>query len=608
MGLAVTLGLIALAFLPLMDGGYSGNGYQVALVLLPLAAALAWAAAADRPRWALFTIALYALSVIAVPWMIQGGRELWFYLLGVPAAWAVVWVLHRQVPERTRWFWPVIVGSAVLTAQFGGYLWMGSGRLHYQVTSTFGLHNAYAGYLLLAWPAAAVAALLATKSLWRWCYSAAAILLAVTLVLTYSRAAWLTFVLQLAAVAIWLVWQWLVKGRQPERWLYWLGGGMLASLILLLAMPPVREVLGRVVDMQDYSMQGRLRFWQAALEIFRDHPLGIGLGNFAFVYPQYQQDYVYYSVDPHSWPLQLLSELGIGGIVLLLAILLAVVWWTRRLWKATGGSAVALLLIAAVWGSLAHAAVDFDYTFPAITALLGALLAVGAHLSSRLSATSESSTIAIPWQRSLTVFTTVFLLFGVLGGVAMTLERHQLDHLRDVDSAQLEVRHMLLSQAVRFNRQNHRTHYQLASIEAQPGPLHDAEAARKHLDRCMAINPRYANGWALKALMADDPGLADEYMEYALLLDKYNFPEHYFYYANLAQDDSAKRERLLLGLERIPILEPITPEHVRPTWFELNPLWAEWYYELARLSDDLQEKEDYRQRGAAFQAYWESKH
>ena len=64
--------------------------------------------------------------------------------------------------------------------------------------------------------------------------------------------------------------------------------------------------------------------------------------------------------------------------------------------------------------------------------------------------------------------------------------------------------------------------------------------------------------------------------------------------ANLAADDEAKRERLLLGLERVPAHHPIRPDHVRPTWHELNPMWAEWYFELARLTDDPEEKALYR--------------
>src|SRR5437867_3224937 len=40
--LAASLGLVGLALLPLAGGGYSGAGYMVALVMLPLCAALGW--------------------------------------------------------------------------------------------------------------------------------------------------------------------------------------------------------------------------------------------------------------------------------------------------------------------------------------------------------------------------------------------------------------------------------------------------------------------------------------------------------------------------------------------------------------------------------------
>jgi tetratricopeptide (TPR) repeat protein len=187
----------------------------------------------------------------------------------------------------------------------------------------------------------------------------------------------------------------------------------------------------------------------------------------------------------------------------------------------------------------------------------------------------------------------------------LTLERYQLDHLRDNPEMSVALKLTLLSQALQYNRFNDRTHYQVASIIGHPGKEHDPEQAREHVERCLELNPRNARAWALKGLLSADRAAGNTYIERALELDKFNYPEHYYYYANLAPDDETKRERLLLGLERIPAEDPITPDHVRPTWHELNPMWAEWYYELARLTDDPDEKQRYRKRGAAFQGYWE---
>ncbi|MBN2081858.1 O-antigen ligase family protein [bacterium] len=611
-GLAVTLGLIALFFLPLMGGGYSSGGaFQTAFVLLPLAAALAWWFCHRRPPLALIVLLIYSLGVLVLPWWVQGGRELWYYLLALPAAWIATWVMLNQVPARARWLWPVVTGGALVVAVYAWALWAVTGRLGYQLIGTFGLHNAFAGYLLLAWPAALIALLAEERKLWRWAYALSAVLLVATLVLTYSRAAWLTLLLQLFALAGWALWRRLAGQPAVERVAGISAGAIAAVCLGLLFLPPVQAALARLLDFQGYSFQGRLRFWQAALEIFRDHPwLGVGPGNFAFVYPQYQLDYIYYSVDPHSWVLQLLSELGLFGLLIVLAVIAGTGWWIRRLWRATGGSAIAIVLIVAVVGSLLHAAVDFDYTFASTTALLGVLLAYGTYLVTSKTAPpgpEEPEPHKAPLRERIIVTLTVALL--VIAGVAgemLTLERYQLDHLRDYPNLDPAIKLDLLEQALRYNRFDHKTHYQLASILGQPGAKGDKQAALEQLDTCLQLNPRYAPAWALRGLLADDPAQGNADLEHALELDPYNYPEHYYIYANLAPDDAEKRRRLLLGLERIPAHHPIKPDHVRPTWHELNPMWAEWYYELARLTDDEAEKQLYRERGAAFQAYWES--
>lgn len=609
--LGTSLGLLALLTLPIMNGGYSGAGYQLGFVILPVAAALCWGCARQRPALAAASLLLILLAGWGMLSWPQAGRELWYCQLQLAAAWVVVWIILTEVPSRSQLVLPAACAGAILTVVYGWFLWTGSGELSYQITSSFGLHNAYAGFLLLAWPAAAAAALLAAPR-YRWLYTAAALWLALTLVLTYSRAAWLCFAAQLAALAAYLLWRRFVAGRPLERPLLAGVAGLAVLLVALLCFPPVRSVLARLLDWQGYSMQGRLRFWGAALEIFRDHPLGIGLGNFAYVYPQYQRDWMYYSVDPHSWPLQLLCELGVAGLLLLLILLAGFALWTRRVWRGTAAAPAGLLLILAVAGSLSHAAVDFDYTFGATTALLGAILAAGSWLARQPAAAPSAAAADAPqpaagriWPRLASVLTVILLLMAALVGEAFTAERYALDRLRDAPNLPPPDKLVLLEQALRYNPLNFKPRYQLASILAQGGSSQNRDAALDQLDACLKLNPRYAKAWALKALLARPLDAGNPDMERALELDPYNFPEHYFYWANLTADPAQQRERLLLGLERIPAHDPIPPEHIRPTWYELNPLFAEWYFQLAKLTDDQAEKDLYLGRGARFKAYWE---
>ena len=613
--LAATLGLIALAFLPLTGGGYSGTGYQIGFVLLPVAAGIGLAVCRRR-SWPLLLMlgALLLSGLLCFHW-IQQGRLLWYYLLQLPAAWVCVWVLFNQVPNRSRLFFAVVAVSTVLTCIWGWFLWMGRGTLHYQITSTFGLHNAYAGFLLLAWTVPAVGFLRSGTRLGRQAYGSGVLLICATLILTYSRASWVAFALQIAFIGIAMLAA-RRRGSRPGPQIAWLGAAVGILLCSALLLRPVRESLAMVGNFGGYSMQGRFRFWSAALEIFRDHPFGIGLGNFAYVYPQYQRDFIYYSVDPHSWPLQLLCELGIAGILVGLIIIAGFWVWVRRLWLGIDNKVEAAVLIAAVGGSLFHAAVDFDYTFGATTALLGALLAYGTW---RSRPDQGSQQAALQWRLRLSCGLVSVLFFtAALFGEALTAERFILDRLRPAASLPIELQADLLEQCISYNPYNHSTHYQLAANIAWAGQF-DAEtgvpsqmldaADRKRaiaqLDRALELNPRFPRALALKGLLVRPPWEGEKFLEHALELDPYNSPEHYYYYASLAGDDTEKRRRLLEGMEAIPAHDPIRPDHVRATWYKLNPLFREWWLLLSQLTEDEAERELYRKRYVRFKVYWE---
>jgi len=609
--LAASLGLIALFFLPLAAGGYSGTGYQVGLVVLPLAAAIAWGVLNRRDVLASIVLLGFLLFGLSMPWWIDPGRLLWYYALAIPCAWIVTTLILKQAPSRAHWLLPAITVSAVVSALYGWYLWMGAGTVHYQVYATFGLHNAYAGFLLVAWPLAALGALFEPRAMIRVLYCCAGAFLALTLVLTYSKASWVALALQLLLLVAVALLQ-TRRGRLAGRNLGWTVAGILTAAIALTALEPVRHALAQLTDFSGYSMQGRLKFWRAALEIFRDHPLlGVGPGNFAYYYPQYQVDYIHYSVDPHSWPLQLIAELGCLGLLILVAVLAGTVLWVRRVLRQSEFPLAGGLLVAAVLGSMFHAALDFDYTFSATTALLGVALAYGSFLAVRREVQPESKRQP-GWIRAATVATIVLLLVFTVAGEMLTTERYNLDRLRDLDQVQSPteqqqaLRANLLRQCISANKYNFRTRYQLATMLLQPGQGDAAHReGREQLEISLKLNPRYPRAWALKGLTEGTQAERETYLKKALDLDPYNYPENYWHYAALAQDPAVRKQRLLDGMDHIQVTEPVTPEHVRPTWYQLNPLFAQWWEELAKLEDDSDLKQLYRQRAARIKVYWE---
>ncbi len=126
----------------------------------------------------------------------------------------------------------------------------------------------------------------------------------------------------------------------------------------------------------------RWAWWQEALGAWSDRPVaGHGAGSFPLVHKRYRTDTVPV-LQPHSVPLQFVSETGLLGAALALGglgvLLLAGLARIREL--PAGGRAglgAALLAMGVAW--VAHGLVDWDWDIPAVTvpalAALGILVA-----------------------------------------------------------------------------------------------------------------------------------------------------------------------------------------------------------------------------------------
>src|SRR4051794_16007923 len=115
------------------------------------------------------------------------------------------------------------------------------------------------------------------------------------------------------------------------------------------------------------SSSNRWRWWQEAWNAFTDHPVqGTGAGTFGLT-DRIARDSPLAVVEPHSTPLQFLSELGLLGFLLYGAVLVAI---TRRIY---------LPLSLAVGICVLHSFVDIDWDYLAVTGplflVVGALLA-----------------------------------------------------------------------------------------------------------------------------------------------------------------------------------------------------------------------------------------
>jgi O-Antigen ligase len=137
---------------------------------------------------------------------------------------------------------------------------------------------------------------------------------------------------------------------------------------------------GRLTDL---CANNRLQWWGEALDVAADRPVGgSGAGTFALARRRYRENATPVT-EPHSVPLQLLSDLGVVGLALALAVVVGAVVGVRRGIRQAPGldraAAAALACLVLAYG--VHALVDYDLDFLAVTGpmlvALGALLAVG---------------------------------------------------------------------------------------------------------------------------------------------------------------------------------------------------------------------------------------
>src|SRR5262249_2038677 len=120
------------------------------------------------------------------------------------------------------------------------------------------------------------------------------------------------------------------------------------------------------------SSSNRWRWWQEAWHAFTDRPLeGTGAGTFGLT-DRLQRRSTLAVVEPHSLPLQDLSETGIVGFLLAVAIVVAAVVVVLR--RERSAVVTALGLAGAV--CLVHSLVDIDWDYVAVEGPL--FLVVGA--------------------------------------------------------------------------------------------------------------------------------------------------------------------------------------------------------------------------------------
>jgi len=242
------------------------------------------------------------------------------------------------------------VAQSILGLGPEGFLFPLGGRTIVRAYGTFAQPNPFGGYMGLAFCLAY--GLLAGEGgdlRMRIVALGGTVLAGLGLLLSLSRGAWLGALS--AFVIMNLLWRW----RRTAVFLLLalavgLGLASMASQGLLppfvlerltdfLTYLPPTDVRGMIPTPEIWALIERLAHWQAAWEMFADHPwLGVGIGNYAAAYPAYAlpgwEDPLGHA---HNYYLNILAEAGLGGLAAYLVLVASFFWLAWRSWAATKG-------------------------------------------------------------------------------------------------------------------------------------------------------------------------------------------------------------------------------------------------------------------------------
>lgn len=163
------------------------------------------------------------------------------------------------------------------------------------------------------------------------------------------------------------------------------------------------------------SFSLRLSYWSVGLRIFASYWLtGVGLGNFKWAYPVYQQLGDGNVQEAHNSYLQAFTETGIlGGLVIILFWLCLLSWLLSRIVEETDAQRrrVVIGLFGGLVAFLLHAAIDINFSHP--TLMFFAMLFAG--MAAAISAPEtapETSRLRLP--------VLAFLLIGATFAVGLS--------------------------------------------------------------------------------------------------------------------------------------------------------------------------------------------
>jgi O-antigen ligase len=252
---------------------------------------------------------------------------------------------------------PWIVGSGALWGLYGTVRVLREGLT---LTNAYGAarpffaeHGAYAAYLAMILPAAILFAL-ERRGRARWLYALASLAMTLGLVLSLTRAAWLSLALVLPLLV--MLWSWW---RRSVRSVALVGALGLIAVAILAGFGTTSKIGSHsesITQTGDVSNLERFNRWMAAVEMAKDRPLlGVGYDAFPRVYTQYRRkliltDMALVHSGAHSEIFRLLAESGVLGLLAGIWLVLASATVGVRLFLRVEDPRVRLITLAVLGG------------------------------------------------------------------------------------------------------------------------------------------------------------------------------------------------------------------------------------------------------------------
>ncbi len=182
-----------------------------------------------------------------------------------------------------------------------------------RVVSTFQNPNVLGEYIILIFPLILAMMISTKRKNERFAFFFAAVVNCACLIFTWSRGAWLGFIVSLLVF-------FAVSGK------HFLTAGILSipafGVLLYFAMDSA--IINRFTNLTDSSASYRFNIWRGVLKMLDDiglHGIGIGEGAFRLIYPGYSLSGIEAAPHSHNLFLQIVVETGIFSLIAFLIFL-----------------------------------------------------------------------------------------------------------------------------------------------------------------------------------------------------------------------------------------------------------------------------------------------